>query len=214
VPRPGSSGAGVSIAPMPEPRPGRRPPADRTHARVLAMAGVAGLLLVLVVVIALIAGSGGGEDEESAAAPAATTTVEPTPTEKPRKTPVPLTADQKAERDAATAIVEDRGFEVVDKADWMPEDTLQVLVGRTTEDNEMAFFFVDGQYLGNDSTELSSKLRLKRTNDLEVTLQYGIYQSGDEPGEPTGEPITVTFRYEGGIVQPVEAVPAPEQRLQ
>jgi hypothetical protein len=89
-----------------------------------------------------------------------------------------------------------------------------VLIGRTTEDAKLAFFFVDGTYLGNDSTELSSKLKVKRTNDLEVTLQYGIYQTGDESGKPTGEPITVTFRYEGGIVEPVEALPAPEQRLQ
>ncbi len=199
---------------MSEPRPGRRQPADRKSARVLAAAGVAGLLLVLVVVIALIAGAGGDDGEESAAAPpAATETAEPTPTEKPKPTPVPLPADQKAERDEAIALVESRGFEVVDKADWMPDDTLQVLIGTTTDGNEMAFFFVDGTYLGNDSTEVSSKLRVKRTNDLEVTLQYGIYASGDESGKPTGDPITVTFRYSGGVVEPVEAVPAPEQRL-
>ena len=198
---------------MSEPRPGRRQPADRKSARVLAAAGVTGLLLVFVLVIAIIAGAGGDEGEETAAAPTPAATVEPTPTEKPRKTPVPLTADQKAERDEAIALVESRGFEVVDEDDWKPDDTLQVLIGRTSEHHEMAFFFVDGTYLGNDSTDVSSKLRVKRTDDLDVTLQYGIFEPGDEPNEPTGEPITVTFRYEGGAVQPIEAVPSTEQRL-
>ena len=199
---------------MTEPRQARRQPADRKPARVLAAAGVTGLLLVFVLVVAMIAGAGGGDDDEqAAAAPTPTATVEPTPTEKPKKTPVPLTADQEAERDEAIALVESRGFEVVDEDDRMPDDTLQVLIGRTSEHHEMAFFFVDGTYLVNDSTEVSSKLRVKRTNDLDVTLEYGVFQAGDESNKPTGEPITVTFRYEAGAVQPIEAVPSPEQRL-
>ena len=199
---------------MTDPRPGRRTPADRKPARMLAVAGLAGLLVILIVVIAMIGGAAGHDGEPQAAAtPAATRTPKPTPTRKPDPTPVPLTAEQKLERQDAIDVVRSRGFEVVDKDDWQPDDTLQVLIGTTTDDNEMAFFFVDGTYLGNDSTELSSKLRVKRTNDLDVTLQYGIYQSGDEPGKPTGDPIQVTFRYEAGAVQPVDAIPAPEQRL-
>jgi LppP/LprE lipoprotein len=199
---------------MSEPRPRRRTPADHNRARVLAFAGVAGLLLVFVVVIALIAGAGGdGNEQEAAATPTATETPSPTPTEKPKPTPVPLTADQKLERQEAIDLVASRGFEVTDKTDWQPDDTLQVLIGATSTGSHLAFFFVDGTYLGNDSTEPSSKLSVKGTNDLEVTLKYGIYQSGDESGKPTGEPITVTFRYEAGIVEPIEALPAPEQRF-
>ncbi|MEJ7891078.1 MAG: LppP/LprE family lipoprotein [Solirubrobacteraceae bacterium] len=201
---------------MTEPSPSRREPADRKPARILAVAALAGLLVVLMVVIAMIGGAAGGDADEETAA---TATAEPTATEtatetpKPDPTPVPLTAEQRLERQEAIDLVASKSFEVVDKADWNPDDTLQVLIGETDDGNELAFWFVDGTYLGNDSTDLSTKLRVKRTDDIEVTLRYAIYEDGDKPGKPTGEPIDVNFRYEAGTVEPVEALPAPEQRL-
>lgn len=197
---------------MTEPRLTRREPENRTNSRVLAIGGLAGLLVVLIVVIAMIGGAAGddnGEEASATATPAATETATP----KPSPTPVPLTAEQKLERQEAIDLVASRSFEVVDKEDWNPEDTLQVLIGETTEGSELAFWFVDGTYLGNDSTDLSTKLRVKATDDLEVTLRYAIYAEGDEPGKPTGEPIDVSFRYEAGVVEPVEALPLPEDRL-
>ena len=203
------------MTPPDKARPPRREPADRAPARLFAVAGLAGLLVVLIVIVVMIGGAAGGDDpgDEAAATPTATATAEATATAKPKPTPEPLTAEEKAARKEAIDLVRSRDFKVVDKNDWNPDDTLQVLIGTTDDGNELAFFFVDGSYLGNDSTEVSTKLRVKRTDDLEVTLQYGIYQSGDEPGKPTGEPIQVIFRYEAGTVEPVEALPAPEQRL-
>jgi hypothetical protein len=201
------------MAEPPRPPVGRRPPPDRTLARVLGIAGVAGLFVVLVVVVALIGGAGDDDGgEEAVATPAVTATPTPTRTPKPKKTPVPLTPDEKLDRQNDIDVVESRGFAVVDKRDWNPEDTLQVLIGEASSGGYLAFFFVDGQYLGNDSTDVSAELKVKRTNDLDVTLAYGIYQSGDEPLEPTGDPVIVHFRYEGGQVTPLQAVPAPEQR--
>lgn len=189
---------------------------DRTLARVLGVAGVVGLFVVLIVSVALIAGGGGnsGSSAEAGATPTPTPTAtpEPTPTAKPKPTPVPLTAEQKAERQQDIDLVTSRSFDVIDKQDWNPDDTLRVLIGRASSGGEMAFFFAQGQYLGNDSTDTSAKLRVKKTGDLEVALSYGIYQSGDDPLKPTGDPIVVHFRYEAGRVVPDEAVPAPEQR--
>jgi hypothetical protein len=193
--------------------PAGRPPADRTLSRVLGLAGVAGLFVVLVVVVALIGGAGDDDgSEEAVATPAVTLTPTPTRTPKPEKTPVPLSPEEKLARQDDIDVVRSRGFDIVDKRDWNPEDTLQVLIGEASSGGYMAFFFVDGQYLGNDSTEVSAKLKIKRTDDLDVTLAYGIYQPGDDPLKPTGDPVLVHFRYEGGQVTPVEAVPAPEQR--
>ena len=191
---------------------GGRPPADRTLSRVLGVAGVVGLFVVLIVMVALIGGGGDDDGEEAVATPAVTLTPTPTATPKPKKTPVPLTPEEKLARQDDIDVVRSRGFAIVDKHDWNPEDTLQVLIGEASSGGYLAFFFVDGQYLGNDSTELSAKLKIKRTNDLDVTLAYGIYQPGDEPLKPTGDPVLVHFRYEGGQVTPVEAIPAPEQR--
>lgn len=186
----------------------------RSPARLLAVAGLAGMLVVLILVVTTILGATGDEDEpEREASAAATATAEETRTPKPTPTVVPLTAEEKAARQEAIDLVASRSFEVVDKADWNPDDTLQVLIGETTEGTKLAFFFVDGTYLGNDSTELSSKLKVKSTDDVSVVLQYGIYADGDKPGRPTGDPIEVTFRYEAGVVEPVNALPAPEDRL-
>ena len=186
---------------------------DRTLARVLGVAGVVGLFVVLIVAVALITGGGGdNKGAEAAATPTPAVTPTPTKTPKPKPTPVPLTAEQKAERQQDIDIVTSRSFDVIDKKHWNPDDTLRVLIGRASSGGEMAFFFAQGQYLGNDSTDTSAKLRVKKTGDLEVVLSYGIYQSGDDPLKPTGDPIIVHFRYDGAQVTPVEAVPAPEQR--
>ncbi len=193
--------------------PSPKPPPDRTLARVLGVGGVVGLFVVLIVVVSLIGGAGDDDgSQEAVATPTETATPSPTRTPKPKPTPAPLTPTERLDRQDDIDVVRSRGFEVVDKRAWNPDDTLQVLVGEASSGGYLAFFFVDGQYLGNDSTELSAKLNLKRTNDLEVTLGYGIYQPGDEPLKPTGDPVLVHFRYEGGQVTPVEAIPAPEQR--
>jgi hypothetical protein len=201
------------MAEPPRPPVGQRPPPDRTLSRVLGIAGVVGLFVVLIVMVSLIGGGGDDDSSEQAVAtPAVTATPKPTRTPKPKKTPVPLTPDEKIDRQDDIDVVRSRGFEVVDKHDWKADDTLQVLIGKGSSGGYLAFFFVDGQYLGNDSTDLSAKLELKRTDDLDVTLAYGIYQPGDDPLKPTGDPVLVHFRYEGGRVAPVEAIPAPEQR--
>jgi hypothetical protein len=164
--------------------------------------------------VSLIGGSGDGDGDtaEVAVSPLPTPTPKPRKTPKPKPTPVPLTPDQKLDRQDDIDVVRSRGFDVLNKTSWNPEDTLQVLIGRSSSGGELAFFFVDGQYLGNDSSDPSAKLRVKKTDDLVVTLSYGIYQSGDETDKPTGDPINVPFRYEGGQVEAIEAIPAPEQR--
>ena len=177
------------------------------------MAGVAGLFLVLILIVTTISG-GGSDDEDTAAAPTATATPTPKPTRTPKPTPTatPLTPDEKLNRQDDIDVVRSRGFDIVDKHDWKPDDTLQVLIGRSSSGGELAFFFVDGQYLGNDSTDTSSKLRLRRPDDLSVTLRYGIYEAGDTAEHPSGDPIDVEFRYEGGRVTPAGTIPDVSQR--
>lgn len=197
------------------------PPQDPTPARFLAVAGLIGLLVVFMVMVGLIASggddSGSGSQEAAATATAtATRTAEPTPTPTPTPSPsptaTPLNGQQQLERQDAVDVVRSRGFDVVRLRDYDPSATLRVLIGRSDDGGEMAFFFVVGEYLGNDSADASAKVRVDQTSDLEVTLGYRIFQPGDEPDRPTGEPVLVEFVYDGSRVQPVDALPAPEER--
>lgn len=203
-------------SPPPRRRPprSREPAPDRTRSRALGLAGVAGLFVVLVVVVVLLAGSGGGDAGagETTATATASATPEPTATPKPMPTRVPLTPDEKLDRQDDIDLVRSRGYDVVSRRDWKPDDTLQVLIGRSSSGGELAFFFVDGQYLGNDSMDSSGRLRLRETDDLSVTLRYGTYASGDPAEAPSGEPVDVEFRYEGGRVSPVEPIPEVTER--
>ena len=199
----------------PRRRPGtpRSVPDSMTPERILALAGVGGLLLVGLISLILLVGAAGGDDEEPVAATAtATATPEPTATPKPKPTPVPLTADQKAERQAAADIVESRGFDVVRLRDYDPRKTLRVLIGRTSSGSHLAFFFVNGDYIGNDAQDPSAKLKMAKAGDLVVTLSYGIFAPGDEPGKPSGGPVKVRFKWDGTRLAPQDPLPAPEQR--
>lgn len=200
---------------LPQAHPRSRPPRDPTPARVLGFAGVAGLMIVLVVTIGLIAGAGGDDEQEVAAQPTPAATASPTPTPRPRRTPVPLSADERAERDAAVAVVESRGY-VVERArrDWNPDADLKALIGTSPEGGQLAFFFVNGDYLGNDSTETSGRIRVEESDGLEVTLSYGIYEPGDELSEPTGTPVPIQFRYDGATLEPVQSLPLINERSQ
>ena len=182
----------------------------------LAAAGVAALLLVLVVSVSLISGAAAGDAEQqdtAATAPTPTPTPEPTPTPKPRPTPVPLTAEERAERQAAADIVASRGFEVTRLRDWDPRDTLRVLIGRTTSGAELAFFFVNGDYIGNDSDgpEREAEGACGPT-DLTTTLRYGVYAARRRPDEADGRADRRAFTWDGARLAPQTAVPAPEQR--
>jgi hypothetical protein len=196
------------------PLPGgnRRPPRDAAKERALAFAGVGALLVALVLCIAWITGASGGDDEGAGEQQAAEATPQATATPKPKPTAVPLSADEKAERQVALEVLASRDMEPTRLRDWDPNDTLRVLVGETTDGGKMAFFFVNGDYVGNDTSEVSGSLKVKRTDDLTTTLRYGTFVAGDRPGKPSGEPVDVAFTWDGTALSPETEVPPLDQR--
>jgi hypothetical protein len=88
----------------------------------------------------------------------------------------------------------------------------RVLVGRTTSGSHLAFFFVNGDYIGNDAPDPSAKLKVARLGDLTVTLAYGIYAPGDAQDKPTGGPVKVRFKWDGTRLAPQDPLPPPDQR--
>jgi LppP/LprE lipoprotein len=208
------------MAQTPPPRPRPRGPADRHRApdRLLALAGVAGLLLVLVVSVTLVlsAVKGDGDEPESTASASATAEATETPTAtataKPKPTPVPLTASQRAERTKAADVVRSRGFKVVRLRDYDPRDTLRVLIGRSTSGGELAFFFVQGDYIGNDGTSLSERMKVKGTGDLTTTITYAYAQPSTDGGDATIGRQDVRFTWDGNRLSPDQALPPSSQR--
>lgn len=182
------------------------------------MAAVTALLVVgLVCLVLLVGGGGDGGDGRAAivdATPTPTATATPTRTPKPKPTPTPLTAEQRAERDRAAETVKSRGYDVVRLRDFDPDKTLQVLIGRDSGGQELAFFFVDGEYIGNDSTSASSDLSVRHGGGdaTSVVLGYATYVPGDAADDPSGDPVDVTFRWDGTRLAPQEPLPDPTER--
>jgi hypothetical protein len=138
-----------------------------------------------VAIVVMVLGSSSSDSEANLADAQRTPTATPkaTSTPKPTPTPPPLTAEQRAQRDAAVAILTSRGFKPVKLRTYRGDHTLRVLIGKPANGSpggRMAFFFVDGQYLGNDSTSSSYRLSVGRQTNTRVTLRYGLFQPGDE----------------------------------
>ena len=169
---------------------------DQTRQRALALAGVTGLMIIALIMLIMVASAFDDDEPEVATGPVATKTPEPTPTAKPKPkpTPVPLNAEQRAARDAAVQLVESKGFEVVRKRDYDPRRKLRVLIGEDTAGGRLAFFFVDGTYIGNDKTGASPKLKVKRAGNVQVTLTY---EGGTD----------VRFKWDGTRLAPQDPLP-------
>ncbi|MEA2169059.1 MAG: hypothetical protein QOF76_2359 [Solirubrobacteraceae bacterium] len=194
--------------------PPRRPaPRQRLPGRVFGVIGIVGLVVAAILAASWIGSASDDSGGEAAATPTPSLDLStPTPTPKPKKTPVPLTPAQKTERDEAIATVVSKDFTVVHKSDWDPNATLRVLIGRTSSGGELAFFFVNGTYLGNDGTETSTKITVTKSQDLQVTLRYGIYEPGDPASKPSGIPFVVNFTYSGSTLSPDQELPPSSER--
>lgn len=191
-----------------------RPAREMTPERVLALAGTAGLLLVFVVILVMVAGTVAGGDEDELT-PLAAATPTPTRTPAPSPTPVPLTAGQKAARRAARDVVRDQGYEPLSLKSYKLDATLRVLVGHPSGDEDgarRAFFFVEETYVGNDVSDPSAKLFVKRAGDKQVTLAYRTWAPDDESCCPTGGPVDVRFKWDGAQLIPLDPIPPSEQR--
>jgi hypothetical protein len=176
---------------------------------VFGLLGTAAVLAVGVVIATMVLS--GDDNEAVSAAPAATPTPEP---EKPAK--ARLTSRQREERRRAVDEVRRQGYTPVSLADYKFEHLLRVLIGDpvgTTPPGLRAFFFVDDEYIGQDATSPSGKLRAGRQREREITLVYTLYEDGDRACCPKGGDERVHFRWTGDALEPREEIPPDAQRL-
>lgn len=117
----------------------------------------------------------------------------------------------------ATAVVRAKGFTPNDASDYHSNQALRVLIGTRTGSSDgygqQAFFFVNGRYIGTDSSEPSATLRVVAQGDTEVTLEYPLYRKGDPLSSPSGGRAQVRFQLNNGKLVPLSPIPPASSRL-
>lgn len=112
---------------------------------------------------------------------------------------------------SAAAIVRAHGFTPVNTSDYHPSQTLRVLVGTRTGSGDgyiqSAFFFVDGRYIGTDSSAPSAALKVVSQSDTEVTLAYTLYRPADALCCARGGEAHVRFQLNNGKLVALDPIP-------
>jgi hypothetical protein len=112
----------------------------------------------------------------------------------------------------AEAVLRAKGFSTSATSDYHPNQTLRVLVGTRTGSGEgndqQAFFFVGGHYIGTDSKQPSASIHVVRQSDTEVTLAYSLANS---TGADSGQ-ATVRFQLNDGKLIPLDQIPSASSR--
>jgi hypothetical protein len=112
---------------------------------------------------------------------------------------------------AAVAVVKTHGYTPDDVSQYHPNQTLRVLLGTRTGSadgyDQRAFFFLDGKYLGTDSSQPSASIKVVAQSDTEVVLAYALYHPHDPLCCGTGGEATVHFQLNNGQLVPLQPIP-------
>jgi hypothetical protein len=192
--------------------------AYRWARRLTGLAATAAFLGTGVAITMMVLPDNGSEVE---AAALATPTATPKPDKKETKKKKPSkpkgpTKRQLAMRKDAIAIVRGEGYTTLKQSDYDFKATLRVLIARPVGDSaggHRAFFFNKETFLGTDSTTPSTKLSIAKQGKVTVTLSYGVYAAGDQPGEPSDRK-RVRFKLEAGVLSPLDTIPLDGARFQ
>jgi hypothetical protein len=131
-----------------------------------------------------------------------------------RAAPEPAFTQQEAKAEglsAAAAVVRAKGFTPNNTSDYHSNQTLRVLIGTRTGSgdgyDQQAFFFVNGHYIGTDSSRPSATLRVVAQGDTEVTLAYPLYRKSDPLCCPGGGQARVHFALNNGRLAALDPIP-------
>jgi LppP/LprE lipoprotein len=152
----------------------------------------------------------------SSTAPAQTTTAGGTPAPSQARTapePAFVQPQQTAEGlSSASAVLRANGFIPADTSEYHPNQVLRVLVGVRSGSSDgyaqQAFFFVNGRFIGTDSSQPSATVKVVSQGETEVTLAYPLYRRGDPLGSPSGGQARVRFQLNNGKLIALDAIPS------
>jgi hypothetical protein len=192
----------------------RRSPVARWTGRLLGLLGTAAVLAVGVVAATMVVSA--GDEEVVGTAPAATPTPAPAARKGEQDAAPRLTRAQREERRRAVDEVRRQGYTPVALGDYKFDHLLRVLIGKpvgTTPAGMRAFFFVDDEFIGQDATTASGRIRAGRQLEREITIVYRLYRPGDEACCPKGKETRVHYRWNGETLVPREPIPPAAERL-
>jgi LppP/LprE lipoprotein len=111
----------------------------------------------------------------------------------------------------AAAVVQAHGYTPNDTSQYHPDQTLTVLVGTRTGSadgyQQQAFFFLNGRYIGTDTSQPSASIKVVSQGDTEVALAYPLYRAHDPLCCPSGGSATVDFQLNNGHLTPLQSIP-------
>ena len=200
----------------------RLPPRRKSHRWARRIAGVLATFAFIGVGVAIAQMVMPDSDDTEASAAALAPTPTATPAKKHKKAKKKASKPKgptKAQREAlknAVAVVRAKGYTTLKQSDYDPKATLRVLIGRPVGDaagGNRAFFFMKDAFLGNDALNPSTKLTVAKTGKVTVTLSYGVYETGDTSGAPSGRK-KVRFRLEGTRIHALDTIPLDSARFQ
>src|SRR3954454_14766578 len=193
---------------------------SRWTRRIIGLLATAAFIGVGVVSLQMILPN--SSDKSSAAASTPTPTATPKKAKKPtnkkaaKKAGSGLSAAQRKAREEAVKEMRGQGFTTTKLSTYDPKATLRVLIGRPVGDaagGYQAFFFTKDGLVGRDAHQPSTKLKVTKKSKNAITLTYGIYQSGDQAGSPSGSQ-NVKFVLVNGVLTPQDAIPLQGSRYQ
>ncbi|WP_154676200.1 LppP/LprE family lipoprotein [Amycolatopsis benzoatilytica] len=121
--------------------------------------------------------------------------------------PAPATNDLAG----AEAAVEAKGYRPYPGTAWERTGGLQVILGTVAESGDgyanRAFFFLDGRYLGTDTSADSAGIQQLWSTDDTVALSYEVYNAPDPMCCPTADAATVRYHWTGSRLVPLDAIP-------
>ena len=104
-----------------------------------------------------------------------------------------------------------RGFNPTDTSAYDPNASLAVIVGvkKGSGDGtaQRAFFFADGRFIGTDTSDDSSGIRIGFARPPVIGLTYALYNSNDPQCCPSAGKATIPYRWDGARLTPEVPIP-------
>ncbi len=106
-----------------------------------------------------------------------------------------------------------QGYSPVNVDQYSTKSNLRFMVGRTSPTKQKVFFFLgDNRWLGTDTKDPSMTISVAHSDNDSVQVTYGLYKPDDLDNNPTGGTKTVTFKWDGSKLVPLDDIPSSDDK--
>ena len=114
----------------------------------------------------------------------------------------------------AQSVLHSQHYDAVNPDQYSTSRDLRILVGVQPDTRRMKVFFFlgDSRWLGTDTTAPSGQVAVAHQGDNTVQVTYSLYIPSDSDANPTAGTKTVTFRWDGKNLKPLDSIPAAGMR--